>query len=167
MVQSSLMNVGMIGAAGTNVKRVLRVPRPSRPCVLPAVVIGCTKLLHFAPIFLPAHPLLFLEYSPPPTEECLMSERIHLDVGNVLLKPSHRRQLMTWLKRAMRLGARLGDLVVRLSVQRTGRLYEVRATVHDSAGDFDCRRRDRDWRDAMRDVVMTLTAKLHSQRVAM
>ena len=118
-------------------------------------------------IFLSAQPLLFIEYGPPPTEECLMSERIHVDVGNVLLKPSHRRQLMTWLKRAMRLGAHLGDLVVTLTLQRIGRLYEVRATVHDSAGDFGCRSRDRNWHDAMRDVVMTLTAKLHSQRLAM
>ena len=96
-----------------------------------------------------------------------MSERIHLDAGNVVLKPSHRRQLMAWLKRAIRLGARLGDLVVRLTLQRIGRQYEVRATVHDSAGDFGCRRRDRDWRNAMRDVVMTLTAKIHTQRLAM
>lgn len=96
-----------------------------------------------------------------------MSERIHLDVGNVLLKRSHRKQLMTWLKRAIRLGAKLGDLVVTLTLQRIGKLYEVRATVHDSAGDFDCRRRDRDWRDAMREVVMTLTAKIHTQRLAM
>ena len=96
-----------------------------------------------------------------------MSQQIRLDAGNVLLKPSHRRQLMTWLKRAIRLGAKLGDLVVTLTLQRIGKLYEVRATVHDSAGDFDCRRRDRDWRDAMRDVVMTLTAKLHTQRLAM
>ena len=94
-----------------------------------------------------------------------MSERIHLDVGNVLLKPSHRRQLMTWLKRAIRLGARLGDLVVTLTLQRIGRCYEVRATVHDSAGDFDCRRRDRHWRDAMHDVVLTLTSRLHAQRL--
>ena len=96
-----------------------------------------------------------------------MSERIHLDVGNVLLKPSHRRQLMAWLKRAIRLGAQLGGLVVTLTLQRVGRQYEVRATVQDSAGNFDCRSRDRDWRDAMRDVVMTLTAKLHTQRLAM
>jgi len=96
-----------------------------------------------------------------------MSERIHLDAGNVLLKPSHRRQLMTWLKRAIRLGAKLGNLVVNLTLQRIGNFYEVRASVHDSAGDFDCRRRDRDWQDAMRDVVMTLTAKLHKQRLAM
>ncbi len=94
-----------------------------------------------------------------------MSERIHLDAGNVLLKPSHRRQLMTWLKRAIRLGAQVGDLVVTLTFQRIGRLYEVRATVHDSAGDFDCRRRDRDWRDALRDVILTLTSRLHSQRL--
>ena len=94
-----------------------------------------------------------------------MSERIHLDAGNVLLKPSHRRQLMTWLKRAIRLGAKLGDLVVTLTLQRIGRLYEVRATVHDSAGDFDCRRRNRDWRDAMHQVVLMLTSRLHTQRL--
>src|SRR5207302_5215947 len=121
--------------------------------------------LDSSPILLPAHPLLFLKYGPPPTEECLMSERIHLQVGNVLLKPSHRRQLMAWLKRAIRLGAKLGDLVVTLTLQRIGRLYEVRATVHDSAGDFDCRCRDRDWRDAMHDVVLTLTSRLHAQRL--
>ena len=92
---------------------------------------------------------------------------IKLDSGNVLLKPSHRRQLMTWLRRAIRLGERLGNLVVTLTLQRIGRQYEVRATVHDSAGNFDCRRRDRNWHDAMRDVVMTLTAKIHTQRLAM
>ncbi|HEV8605528.1 MAG TPA: hypothetical protein VGQ99_09195 [Tepidisphaeraceae bacterium] len=92
---------------------------------------------------------------------------IKLDAGNVLLKPSHRRQLMTWLKRAIRLGAQLGDLVVTLTLQRIGKLYEVRATVHDSAGDFGCRRRNRDWRDAMHDVVLALTSRLHAQRVAM
>jgi hypothetical protein len=96
-----------------------------------------------------------------------MSEQIRLDAGNVLLKPSHKKQLMAWLKRAIRLGAKLGDLVVTLTLQRIGRQYEVRASVHDSAGDFDCRRRDRHWRDAMREVVMMLTARLHSQRLAM
>jgi hypothetical protein len=96
-----------------------------------------------------------------------MNGQIQLDSGNVLMKPSHRRQLMKWLRRAMRLGAQLGDLVVTLTLQRIGRLYEVRASVHDSAGDFDCRRRDRNWRDALRDVVMTLTSRLHAQRVAM
>jgi hypothetical protein len=96
---------------------------------------------------------------------CLMSEQIRLDAGNVLLKPSHKRQLLTWLRRAMRLGAKLGGLVVTLTLQRIGRLYEVRANVHDSAGDFDCRRRDRDWRDAIRECVMMVTARLHAQRV--
>src|SRR5262245_29124425 len=100
------------------------------------------------PIFLPAYPLLFLKYARPGPRSCLMSQQIRLDAGNVLLKPSHKRQLMAWLKRAIRLGAKLGNLVVTLTMQRIGRLYEVRATVHDSAGDFDCRRRDRDWRDA-------------------
>jgi hypothetical protein len=91
---------------------------------------------------------------------------IKLEAGNVLLKPSHRRQLMAWLKRAFRLGARLGGLVVTLSMQRIGRLYEVRAAVHDAAGDFDCRSRHRDWRSAVRDVTMSLTSRLHAQRIA-
>ena len=94
-----------------------------------------------------------------------MSEQIRLESGNVLLKPSHRRQLMAWLKRAIRLGAKLGNLVVTLTLQRIGRQYEVRATVHDSAGDFDCRRRDRNWHDAMHEVVLMLTSRLHSQRL--
>ena len=34
---------------------------------------------------------------------------IKLDLGNVLLKPSHRKQLMSWLRRSLRLGERLGD----------------------------------------------------------
>ena len=37
---------------------------------------------------------------------------IKLDAGNVPLKPSHRRQLMTWLKRSLRLGQQLGVLSV-------------------------------------------------------
>jgi len=50
MIQSSLMNLGMIMAAGSNVKRERA-----------AVVIGCTEVAHFARIFLPARPLLFLK----------------------------------------------------------------------------------------------------------
>ena len=68
---------------------------------------------------------------------------IKLDAGNVLLKPSHRKQLMGWLKRAVRLGERVGDFMLTVSMERTGRRYEARALVHNSAGDFDCRARQR------------------------
>src|SRR6267142_5620556 len=133
------MNSRMIIAAQTNVKRT------GRPWLSP---------LKSSPIFLPAYPLQFVQLLPPRVRSCLM---IKLDSGNVLLKPSHRRQLMAWLRRAIRLGEKLGNLVVSLTLQRIGKQYEVRASVHHSAGNFDCRRRDRDWRSAMRDVVMTLT----------
>jgi hypothetical protein len=95
-----------------------------------------------------------------------MNEQIRLDAGNVLLKRADRKKIVTWLRRAIRLGAKIGGLVVTLTLQRMGRWYEVRASVHDSAGDFDCRRRDRHWRDAMHHVVMLLTSRLHSQRLA-
>ncbi|MDB5296680.1 MAG: hypothetical protein JWO31_2663 [Phycisphaerales bacterium] len=88
---------------------------------------------------------------------------INFDYGNVLLKPSHRRQLMTWLRRCLRLGERVGNFVLNLSIRRAGRCYEVNAAVHDRAGAFACRARTHDWRGAFREVVRTLTLRLHDQ----
>jgi hypothetical protein len=90
---------------------------------------------------------------------------IKLDSGNVLLKPSHRRQLMSWLKRALRIGQRLGDFVLNITLHRVGRLVEVQASVHDSAGDFVCRTRENDWHYAMRDLVRQIADRLHGQYV--
>jgi hypothetical protein len=90
---------------------------------------------------------------------------IKLDAGNVLLKPSQRRQMMAWLRRALRLGSRLGQFALTITMQRTGRQCEVRAAVHDSAGDFSCRSRRQDWRDAMRELVRTLVIRLQAQRL--
>jgi hypothetical protein len=90
---------------------------------------------------------------------------IKLDAGNVLLKPSQRRQLMTWLRRSLRLGARLGGFVLTITLHRIGRLYEVRANVHDRAGDFDCRSRRRDWRAACRELSKMLAGRLHDQNL--
>lgn len=88
-----------------------------------------------------------------------------LDTGNVLLKPSHRRQMNTWLKRSMRLGQRMGSFDLTLSLQRIGRSYEARAQVRDANGGFDCRARRTDWRNAMRDIAFSVTNKLHDQCV--
>jgi hypothetical protein len=88
---------------------------------------------------------------------------IKLEAGNVLLKPSHRKQLMAWLRRALRLGSRLGEFVLVITMHRSGKQCEVRATVHDAAGDFVCRSRQHDWRDAMRDLVHSLVNRLHEQ----
>jgi len=86
-----------------------------------------------------------------------------LDSGNVLLKPSHRRQLMTWLKRTVRMGERLGDFTLRLSFSRSGRGYEVRANAHDARGDFACRTRQHQWRNAIREITRALTSRLHQR----
>jgi hypothetical protein len=90
---------------------------------------------------------------------------LKLDSGNVLLKGSHRRQLMHWLRRAMRLGERLGDFILNLHLVRIGRLYEVRAAVHSAAGDFTCRSRGRSCVDACRDIVHQIVLMLHHQRL--
>jgi len=87
-----------------------------------------------------------------------------LDSGNVLLKPSHRRQVMAWLKRSQKLGSRLGDFILTISMNRTGRLTEVRADVHNSAGEFTCRVRRPDWQDAVREIVHMLSSRLSAQR---
>lgn len=90
---------------------------------------------------------------------------IKLDSGNVLLKPSHRKQLMSWLRRSLRFGQRIGDFVLSITMKRVGRAYQVYAQVHDKAGDFECKVKQSDWRHAMRELVRQLSSRLHAQHV--
>ncbi len=90
---------------------------------------------------------------------------IKLDAGNVLLKPSHKRQLMAWLKRSLRLGSRLGDFLLHITLHRSGHAYEVRAIVHDRGGDFHCRSRQGDWRGAMRELIRSIANHIHARCV--
>jgi hypothetical protein len=94
---------------------------------------------------------------------------LKLDAGNVLLKPSHRRQLMSWLKRAMRFVQRMGTSVS-ITMHRAGKLIEMRANVADSTGSAAFRTRQSDWKSAARHMIRMLTAYLHDRmirRVAM
>ena len=86
-----------------------------------------------------------------------------LHEGNVLLKRSHRRQIVVWFRRAMKIGQRLGRFALDLRLTRTGRMYEARGSVQDAAGDFSCHCRGRDWRDAMRELARCLAIRLHAQ----
>ena len=88
---------------------------------------------------------------------------IKLQPGNCSLKPSQRRQLLSWLKRSAQLGERVGDFMLTISMRRVGRMYEMVACVHDAAGDFACRTRGRTWRDVCRDLVRSLATRLHGQ----
>jgi hypothetical protein len=90
---------------------------------------------------------------------------IKLEAGNMLLKPSQRKQLMSWLRRALRIGSRLGQFMLTITMRRAGRICEVRAAVHDAAGDFVCRSRQHEWRDAMRELVRSLVNRLHAQQL--
>jgi hypothetical protein len=90
---------------------------------------------------------------------------IQLNSGNVLLKPSHKRQLMAWLKRATKMGERLGQFVLNLSLHRTGKSVEVIASVNDSAGKFTLRARSHDWKTAARNLVRMLAVRLHEQLI--
>ena len=88
---------------------------------------------------------------------------IELDMGNVLLKPSQRRQMMARLRRPLKLGSRLGQFWLRITIWRTGRQYELRAAVRDRAGEFGCRVRRTDWAEALHDLIRTLSYRLHHQ----
>jgi hypothetical protein len=91
---------------------------------------------------------------------------IKLDAGNVLLKPSQRKQLMSWLKRCLRIGSRLRDFVLEIRMHRVGKHVEVRAVVHDDQGEITCRSRQTDWRNALRDLARQLSRQLHGQYLA-
>jgi len=102
--------------------------------------------------------------SPDATPHRLFGEAmIQLDSGNVLLKPSQRKQLMTWLRRSLRLGKKLGDFLLSITLKRVGRSYDVHASVHDRAGDFRCHARRHDLRNALRDLSRMLSSRLHEQ----
>ena len=88
---------------------------------------------------------------------------IELDVGNVLLKPSQRRQMMARLRRCLKLGNRLGRFFLRITIWRSGRQYELRAAVRDRVGDFGCRVRRTDWGEALHDLIYALSRRLHRQ----
>jgi hypothetical protein len=90
---------------------------------------------------------------------------IQLNSGNVLLKPSHRRQLMTWLKRAMKMGERLGHFILNIALHRSGKSVEITASVRDSVGTFDLRTRNHDWKTAARNLIRLLAARLHGQLI--
>jgi len=92
---------------------------------------------------------------------------VKLDAGNVLLKPSQRRQLMSWLKRAIHLGKQIGSFLLTIKLRRQGRLYDVRASVHDAVGDFKLGARATDCREAFRTICRKLAVRLHDQRLAM
>lgn len=90
---------------------------------------------------------------------------VKLESGNVLLKPSHRRQLLGWLKRSLRIGQSLGNFALTIRISRVGNQHEAIAAVHDAAGDFTCRTRKRDWRGALRELVHRLVIQLHNQKL--
>ncbi|MEA2709964.1 MAG: hypothetical protein QOF78_2565 [Phycisphaerales bacterium] len=90
---------------------------------------------------------------------------VKLEPGNCLLKPSQRRQLLSWLKRAVTLGERVGDFLLRITIRRAARGYEMHANVHDAAGDFRLRSRGQTWRDVCRAMVRMLSVRLHAQRL--
>jgi hypothetical protein len=89
-----------------------------------------------------------------------------LESGNVLLKRSHRRQLNAWLKRSLRLGQRMADFDLTLSMNRVGRQYAMHADVQHSGGHFDCRVRAHDWSEAARQIARLVTVQLHDQLTA-
>jgi hypothetical protein len=92
---------------------------------------------------------------------------VRLDSGNVLLKPSHRKRLMGWLRRAERLGEQIGDFVLNIQFHRKGRRVEIKALVHDAAGDFSCRCHARSSLEACRHLVAMLSSQLHDRRLAL
>ncbi len=91
---------------------------------------------------------------------------IKIDVGNAVLKPSHLKQIKAWLRRSQELSSRLGRCVVTLTLHRTGKVYEARASVCGNSKalqPFELRARQQDWFHAFRDLVRDLTHRLHDQ----
>ena len=83
---------------------------------------------------------------------------------NVPLRGVHRKQIMAWLRRSLKLGRQIGNFVLKMTIQRSGKSFEVRAQVSDGAGEFTCRSKG-DLMDACREVTHKLNLQLHKQRL--
>ncbi len=90
---------------------------------------------------------------------------ITFDVGNVLLKPTQKKQLLARLKRAIRLGDRLGDFVMKITMRRTGRHVEMTASGRDRFGEFSLRTRGQTWMDAAHEIVRSVIGQIHLHAV--
>lgn len=85
---------------------------------------------------------------------------------NVPLRGVHRKQIMAWLRRSLKIGQQIGNFVLKMTIQRSGKLVVVRAKVIDGAGEFTCRSRG-ELMDACREVTQKLNLQLHKQRLQM
>lgn len=88
---------------------------------------------------------------------------ITLDAGNVLLTPSHRKLLMSRLRRAAHLGQRLGNFALTIVLRRCGRHVTFTARVHDNRGDFEVRTKCTTLSDAFHDLSRLIAVRLHDQ----
>ena len=92
---------------------------------------------------------------------------VKLQPQNCVLKPSQRRQLLSWLKRAVHLGERVGKFVLTVTIRRVRGMFQIQAAAKDSMGSIDCKARGQTWRDACRALARELALRLHDQRLAM
>lgn len=83
---------------------------------------------------------------------------------NVPLRGVHRKQILAWLRRPMKIGQQIGNFFMKMTIQRIGKSFEVKAQVRDEAGEFTCRSRG-DLMDACREVTLKLNQQLHRQRM--
>jgi hypothetical protein len=86
---------------------------------------------------------------------------ISLTAANVSLKPSQKKQLLSRLRRAIRLGERLGQFVLRITVKGCGRHMEVVAKGRDKGGEFQFRARQLTLADCMKTIVRTIVQRVH------
>ena len=91
---------------------------------------------------------------------------VELLAGNVLLKPAQKRRVLSHLRRCDRLSDRIGDSRLAVSLTRTGRRIEARATCHNRVGDVECHAKDASWETAIARVIRALHEKVHAQRLA-
>ena len=69
---------------------------------------------------------------------------------------------MTWLKRTMKMGERLGNFALSITMKRSGRLIQIEADVATRRGAKAFGTRQHDWRDAFRELIRRLTIHLHN-----
>jgi len=90
---------------------------------------------------------------------------IQLNEGNVLLKPSQRKQLLSWLRRSIKYTQRMTRCFMSISMNRCGKQVEVIATIWSGKSPTVFHAKSSDWRDATRHLIHRLSGYLHDQLI--
>jgi hypothetical protein len=92
---------------------------------------------------------------------------VHIQWGNVPMKPAQRKQLLSGLRRCVSLGKTLRGFGLSIVLHHIGKAFTIRAVVNDSRGQSEVHVKETHWHSGMRQLLRNLHTMIHTRRIEM